>query len=308
MNIIKNRKFWLIFAAVMVVLSVIILFFFRPKLGIDFTGGSLVEVKLSNSVDVEGLRKTVGEITGNNVAIQESGSNQFIIRTPQLEGDTYQKFQSNITTKYPNIIILRHQSIGAIVGRDVTNKAIEAFLLASVLIILYLAYSFRNIPKSLSSWVFGSVAIITLVHDLATSTAVFSIIARIAGYEFDSMFVVAVLTILGFSVHDTIVVFDRIRENTIKNPQMSLAENAEVSINQTIARSLNTSLTAILVLVAMLILGGATIKPFVWMLTIGITIGTYSSIFVASPLLVTWFEARDKRTKRTQNVSPRLKP
>ena len=171
-----------------------------------------------------------------------------------------------------------------------------AIVLAAILIIMYLAYAFRQVPRALSSWSFGTVAITTLLHDLLTSFAVFTIVGHFAGYELDSMFVVAALTILGFSVHDTIVVFDRIRENMIKNPQKSLEENANASINQTVARSLNTSLAAILVLVSMLILGGTTIKPFVLMLTIGIAIGTYSSIFVASPLLVTWFISQKKKS------------
>jgi len=178
-----------------------------------------------------------------------------------------------------------------------TRKAIIGIILASVLIVAYIAYAFRSVPRSVSAWSFGTVAVIALVHDLTVAFAIFSVIGRIAGYELDALAVVAALTTLGFSVHDTIVVFDRIRENVIKNPQNSFAEVANISVNQTFARSLNTSLTAVLVLISMLILGGATIRPFVLFLAIGISIGTYSSIFVASPLVVFWQERQNKGSR-----------
>jgi preprotein translocase subunit SecF len=130
------------------------------------------------------------------------------------------------------------------------------------------------------------------VHDLIFSFGVYTLVGRFAGYEIEGMTVVAALTVLGFSVHDTIVVYDRVRENMIKHPQNSIAVNCNNAINQTIARSLNTSLTVILVLVAMLLLGGATIKPFILMLTLGIAVGTYSSVFIATPLLVWWYERK----------------
>lgn len=294
MKIINYKKFWLYFSFAMVVIAVPVIIFFRIPAGIDFTGGSLVEIKTNQSETVDDVRDKIGKFYPvGDLVIQESGKNQFIIRTKNLEGESYKKFENDLKTNI-NSEILRHESIGAVVGKSLTQKAIIGVLVASILIITYLAYSFRKVPRSVSSWTFGTVAILTLLHDLAVATAIYFVIGKISGYELDSLFVVAALTILGFSTHDTIVVFDRIRENMIKNPQQSFAQNANSSINQTLARSLNTSLTAILVLVAMLVLGGSTIKPFVLMLTIGIAIGTYSSIFVASPALVTWFEYRAK--------------
>lgn len=264
-----------------------------PK-GIDFTGGTLIEVKFKKDLSVADFRKDFDNFYKKSVLIQESGKNQFIIRTEPKTEEEYRTFQQDIQSKMSEIEILRHQSIGASVGKDLTRKAIYGFVIASLFIIAYLAYAFRQVPRSVSSWTFGTVAVVTLFHDLAASTAIFFIIGKVLGYELDSMYVVAVLTILGFSVHDTIVVFDRIRENVIKNPQQTFDENANSSINQTLARSLNTSLTAILVLLAMLILGGSTTKPFILMLTIGIIIGTYSSIFVASPLLTVWHQFQNK--------------
>lgn len=298
MKIIQFRKLWLIVALSMVVVSIPLIIFFKIPLGIDFTGGSLTEFKTKEDTDVSKLREKVQGIgESRTIQIQESGKNQFIIRTSTLNEDETKKFQEQIKEKVGDIEIVRHENIGTIVGKNTTTKAIYGILIASALIIVYLAYAFRKVPRSVSSWTFGTVAIITLLHDLLVTFAIYFVIGKIMGYEIDANTLVATLTILGFSVHDTIVVFDRIRENIIKNPQKSFADNANSSINQTVARSLNTSLTAILVLVSMIILGGSTIKPFVSLLALGIAIGTYSSIFVSSPSLVLWYEYQNKDNK-----------
>jgi len=263
----------------------------------DFTGGSLIEISPQNNIEIQSLREKIYTFYNGEILVQNSGSNQFIIRNKITDETKYKEFENNLRQGLPDVNILRHESIGSSVGKDLTRKAIIAVAIAAVLIIIFIAYEFRHVPRTVSAWSFGTVAIITLFHDLATSLAVFFVVGKIVGYEIDSSVVVAILTILGFSTHDTIVVFDRIRENVIKNPQKKLAELANSSINQTLARSLNTSLTAILVLVSMLILGGSTIKPFIFLLTIGIAIGTYSSIFVASPLLVTWYLRSNKEAR-----------
>ncbi len=295
MNIIGKRKFWIILSATLVIISIPVIILFHPKLGIDYTGGSLFEIQTVNPMTISEVRDQLQDITeGKNLLIQESGSSAYIIRTSPLEGEKFNSFEKELQDKLPGSSIVRHETIGATVGNDLTRKAIIGIALASILIVIYVAYAFRSVPRSVSAWSFGGVAIIALVHDLIVAFAVFSVIGRIAGYELDALAVVAALTTLGFSVHDTIVVFDRIRENVIKNPQSSFAEVANISVNQTFARSLNTSLTAVLVLTSMLILGGASIRPFVLFLTIGISIGTYSSIFVASPLVVFWQERQGK--------------
>ncbi|MDH4358990.1 MAG: protein translocase subunit SecF [Candidatus Berkelbacteria bacterium] len=295
MRIIPYRKFWLIFSLAAFIIAIPLIFIFKIPLGMDFTGGTLVEIKPKDKIEISNLREKVGKFYSQEALIQDSGDNQYIIRTKITENQDYRQFEDELKKSLPEVNILRHNSIGSSVGKDLTRKAIIGVAIAAILIIFYIAYAFRSVPRTVSAWSFGTVAIITLFHDLVASLAIYFIVGKIAGYELDSMVVVAVLTILGFSTHDTIVVFDRIRENVIKNPQKSFPENVNSSINQTIARSLNTSLTAILVLISMLILGGSTIKPFIFLLTIGIALGTYSSIFVASPLLVTWFETQNKK-------------
>lgn len=295
MNIIKYRKVWAIISLLMLLVGVVIVFVVKPSFGIDFTGGTLIEIK-SQNISITDVREKVKVVVGQKeVLVQESGQGQFIIRTKAQTEEDYKKFENQIKTTLPDVNILRHESIGATVGADLTRKAIIGIVIASALIIMYLAYAFRAVPRSVSSWAFGTIAIVALIHDLLFSFSVYTLVGKFAGYEIEGMIVVAALTILGFSVHDTIVVFDRVRENIIKNPNKTLMENADISVNQTFARSLNTSMTVILVLVSMFLLGGSTIKPFILMLIFGIGVGTYSSIFVAAPLLVMWYEMKDKK-------------
>ncbi|MFH1909975.1 MAG: protein translocase subunit SecF [bacterium] len=293
MNIIKYKNIFIIISSILVVIGLVLIFLIKPTFGIDFTGGTLVEFKSGQPIKIEEVRKKIGELySGKEILIQESGTDQFILRGKVQTESDYKKFEEGLLSTLPDTNILRHESIGASVGASLTRKAITGIVIASLLIIGYLAYAFRSASKSVSSWSFGTIAIITLLHDLIVSFAAYTVIGSFAGYEVESMIVVAALTIMGFSVHDTIVVFDRIRENMIKHPGLSISENSNNAINQTIARSLNTSLTVIVVLVALLILGGGTIKPFVLMLILGIGIGTYSSIFVASPVLAWWIERK----------------
>ena len=299
MNIIKFRKVWILISIAMVVVSIPLIFIFKPTLGIDFTGGTLIELKPKSQISAEQMRSKIQAFSQKRtLIIQESGQNQYVIRTNNLDANEYKDFENKLNLALDNPDILRHEAIGGSVGKATTRNAIYAIIIAGFLIICYLAAAFRKVPKSVSPWAFGTIAFVTLIHDLSFSFAVFSVIGKINGYELDSTILVAALTILGFSVHDTIVVFDRIRENIIKNPQRVFSENCEISINQTIARSLNTSLGAILVLISMLLLGGSTIKPFVLMLALGIGIGTYSSIFVASPVLVIYHSYINKRTQK----------
>lgn len=297
MEITKFRKIWISIAVAMIVISVPLIVIFKLPLGIDFTGGTLVEIKTQEINNQQDAEKRIGEFYDKKVIVQSSGEKQFIIRTGLLTDEEYKKFAENLNGKM-SADILRHDSIGSSVGSATTKNAIYALIAAGIFIIIYLAWAFRKVPRSVSSWAFGTIALLTLIHDLSFTFAIFSIIGKVSGYELDSNILVAALTILGFSVHDTIVVFDRIRENILKHPQMNLSANADKSISQTIARSLNTSLAAILVLISMLILGGSSIKPFILILAIGIGIGTYSSIFVASPVLVMYHEISNRKNTK----------
>lgn len=297
MKIIKHKKLLMLIATVTTIIGLSLILTFRVPLGIDFTGGTLVEIKTQVIDKQSELESKIGEFYNKKFITQDSGEKQYIIRTGLLSDEDYKNFANEIQSKL-SADILRHESIGGSVGSATTNNAIYALITASIFIIIYLAWAFRKVPRSVSPWAFGTIALITLIHDLILAFGIFSVIGKISGYEIDSTILVAVLTILGFSVHDTIVVFDRVRENILKLPQNSFSENAEISINQTIARSLNTSLTSIIVLVSMFILGGASIKPFVLLLALGIGVGTYSSIFIASPALAVYHEISNRKSTK----------
>ncbi len=189
-------------------------------------------------------------------------------------------------------------TVGPTIGQEITINALKALAVASFLIVLYIAWSFRKVPKPASSWRFGITAIITLLHDVFVLVGLFSLFGHFFSIEVDSLFITALLTVMGFSVHDTIVVFDRIRENLLREQGGNFAQLVNNAILQTLSRSLNTSLTALLVLFTLLLFGGENIRWFIVALLIGIASGTYSSIFNAAPILVVWDEITRKRVKR----------
>ena len=228
------------------------------------------------------------------VASIEKSNKSIFIRTSPMDQSQNNKFVSILSEKFKDVKEQEFETIGPVIGQETTWNALKAVGIASILIIFYITWSFRQVPKPASSFKFGICAIIALIHDVLIVVGSFAIFGHFLGVEVDSLFVTAILTIIGFSVHDTIVVFDRIRENLKKMGGADFSKTFNESIMQTIDRSLNTSLTVFLVLVALLLFGGESIRWFVVALLIGITVGTYSSIFIASPLLVVW-EAWDRK-------------
>ncbi len=253
------------------------------KQGIDFTGGTLLEYRFAKEVNV-GQLKQFGQVN-------KSSDKEYFIKTKPLESGEIQKIKQTLTQKYGEVEEKRVESIGPILGLELQQKAILALVFASLVIVLYISFSFRKVPKPFSSFRFGICAIVALLHDVIMVLGFFAIFGKLWGVEIDSLFVTALLTVIGFSVHDTIVVFDRIRENLIRQlADKNFTEVANISVVQTLGRSLNTSLTVVFVLLALLLFGGEIIKWFVVALLIGIISGTYSSIFNATALLVFWEE------------------
>ncbi len=252
------------------------------KLGIDFTGGSQLEYKFAEPVNQSQLTPFGQPI--------KTGNNQYLLRTKPLDQDQLNKLKQDLSQKIGKFDVVSEEVIGPVIGGEVTQKAILSIIFACLMIVLYITYSFRKVPKPASSFRFGVSAIAALIHDVLVVLGVFAILGKFMGVEVDSLFVTALLTVIGFSVHDTIVVFDRIRENLLKNMSLKFNDVADLAIDQTLARSLNTSLTVVFVLLALLLFGGETIKWFVVALLIGIVSGTYSSIFNATAILAWWEE------------------
>ncbi len=292
-KIIRDRKLWYIISGSMIILAIVFLIAFKLRVGIDFTGGSIAVFKTSDP-SAENLIAEEYKAAGvDNLQIAKSGENEITVKAPAMEQGTGSSILAKLQTKIPDISESSFDTIGPTIGRDLTNKAILAVVFASLGIICYIAYAFRRLPKPLSPWKFGLLAVLAIIHDLFITIGVFALIGHFfAWMQVDSLFITALLTVMGFSVHDTIVIYDRLRENYIKNPHESFNITAEKSVNQTLARSINTSLTAILVLFALFLMGADSIKHFVLTLLIGMFIGTYSSIFVAAPLAVSWHKIK----------------
>lgn len=285
-NTLKYYKLWFIISGLILAFGVISLVVYGLKLGIDFTGGSLMEVKFKQPVSLENVRQVLEEkgFTGQQLQLTENFG--LIVKTKSLEKDDHNKIIEALKSQIGDFEEVQFESIGPVIGSELKTKALYQLIFVSLGILLYIGYAFRKVAKPASSWKFGTAAVIALFHDLLFMLGVFSLLGKFKGIEIDSMFITAVLTVLGFSVHDTIVVFDRIRENLKVHAGQGIEFIINHSIVQTIVRSLNTSLTVLFVLLALLLFGGETIKYFVLALFIGIIVGTYSSIFIASPMLM----------------------
>lgn len=297
MNIIGRRKIWYAISLVIIIPGTISLLTHGLRLGIDFKGGSLLEV--TSHADQNQVRSLAGEQGFKDVTVTTAGDDTLIRYRDDADSQTaeqhHQDYKSKLATIGANEV--RFDTVGPSVSRDITRNALLSVLLASLAIVLYIAFAFRNMPPPVSSWAFGLCAVAALLHDALLVMGVFSLLGVFFKVEIDALFVTAVLTVIGFSVHDTIVVFDRIRENLRKRRE-SFEEVVNMSILETFARSINTSLTVLLTLMALYLFGGESIKHFVLALLIGIASGTYSSIFNASPLLVSYHNYKLKQDKK----------
>ncbi len=296
LKIIRKRKLWYTISLLMIVIGLASVMVFGFKYGLDFTGGSLIEIQYAKD---RPSNQVISDIlaTKNFSApkVQPSGDTDVIIRLQEISEAQHQLLLSSLTEQAQkdnpenSIIEKRFESFGSTLGAELRRNSIYAILFVLVAIILYLAYAFRKVTHPVASWKFGTVAVIALAHDVLVVLGLFSILGYLYNTEIDSLFITALLTLLGFSVHDTIVTLDRVRENIFKKQDLTFEEVVNASINETITRSINTSATTLFALIAIYFFGGSTVKDFSLALIAGIVVGTYSSIFIAAPLLVTWY-------------------
>jgi len=243
---------------------------------------------------VSEIKSSLDSLEIGDIKIQPTGEKGIILRAKDIDEQAHQQILEKLNSFTNNITEHKFTSIGPIVGQELKKKTTSAMILVVVCIILYIAWAFRKISKPVQSWKYGLSAIIALAHDVIIVSGIFAVLGRFAGYEVDVLFVTALLTILGYSVNDTIVVFDRVRENLFHEHGYDFEDTVNHSVNETVVRSLNTSITTLLVLFSIFLFGGASIKQFVLALICGAIVGTYSSIFLASPLLVVWQKLRKR--------------
>lgn len=324
MKIINKRKIFFTISGALMLISILLWIAWGLNLGIDFTGGSLLEIEyIDERPATDVVEATLADLNLDGLNLQATGEKGYILRFKEISEETHQQildklnnaqseadFEVDPEARVEDVDIMadsgislddldieligsekvienRFEAIGPAIGQELKSKSIWAILLVLIAIVLYIAWAFRKVSYPVTSWKYGIVAIITLFHDILITLGIFIFFGRYLGLEVNTPFVAALLTILGYSVNDTIVVFDRIRENLHKY-EGAFEEIVDKSVRETITRSINTSLTTELVLLAILFFGGTTIRDFVLVLVVGILLGTYSSIFIASPLLVVW--------------------
>ena len=286
----SKRRLWFTISLIAIVPGLISLIFFGLKQGIDFTGGTQILLRFDQPVNTEqisGVLDGQGYDSASAQTVQVDGGNGIQIRMPELgEGSTDKAdLYAAINGEIGTFTELEINTIGASVGNAIRDRAFVAVGLASVGILLFIGWAFRNTQNP---WLYGTCAIVAMLHDVLLVLGIFSILGVVADVEIDALFVTALLTIIGFSVHDTIVVFDRIRENLARHAAPTFEGVVDYSLAQTLVRSLNTSLTVVLTLLALYLFGGSSTRNFVLALLLGVVSGTYSSIFNASQLLVAW--------------------
>lgn len=296
-NIVRTRYVWFTVSALLVITSIVYISIGGLKLGIDFTGGALMKIKFDSneSITTTTIQDAVGTLELGEVRVQPT-EDQFVLKLRDISNDERQSILTRLSEEIGPVQEQSFESIGPTIGVELKKKAVIAIVVVLLAIILYITWAFRKVSQGpVPSYIYGIAAIIALAHDILITTGVFAVLGHYQNIEVGTLFITALLTILGFSVHDTIVLFDRIRETLNKSYGTSFPEIINQSINGTIIRSLNTSITTLLVLLALILFGGESIFYFVLALLIGIVLGTYSSIFIASPLLLVWQKISKKR-------------
>lgn len=299
LNIIGKTKYAYILSGTLSVLSILSILVWGFKYDIDFTGGTLMEVKFAQTVPAnQEISETLKDLDLKSLILQASNQNSVLIRYAAEDDKLNDAVWKTINGKYPESVQLRVDFINSTVSKELKSKSLTAIFLAILTIMAYIAWAFRKVSRPVESWKYGVGAAIALAHDILITAGVFSILGHFYGVEIGIPFIAALLTILGFSVHDTIIVYDRTRENLLRGSSKdSFHDTVNKSLNETMVRSINTSLTVIITLLAIYLFGGASIKYFALALLVGVTFGTYSSIFVASALLVTSHELTEKYKK-----------
>ena len=300
-NIVAKRM-WFLTASTIILIVGILSLTFPPhlNLGIDFLSGTGITVRFVDDVSSSQIENQFTKIGLDSPSIQSMGDNTYFIRTEKLSDFDVENNDSTVSRNDleksieeidKNADIIEIESVGTKVAEGTIRNSIVAVSVASFFVMMYVLYAFRRLEKS---YRFAISAVLTLIHDVVLVTGIYALFGHIFGLQVNSVFIVALLTVIGYSVNDTIVIFDRIRENQIKFPDNKYSSNINISINESIIRSLGTSITTLLVLFSMLILGGSTLREFIVVLILGVVVGTYSSIFIASQFLIIWEEGIKK--------------
>lgn len=289
-NFTKYSKIYYAVSGILIIASIVSLAMFGLKFGIEFAGGSNMEIQFQEQrPSNEAIKDALKTFDLGDITVQPTGNLGAILKFKGVDEETHQKILTGLGASF-KVTEKSFQYIGPSVGQELRNKTEVAIAMTLLAITIYIAFAFRKVSKPVSSWKYGVTSLIALLHDVLIPLGVFSVLGRLYNVEITIPIVTALLTILGFSVHDTIVIFDRIRENILRQGMSQFEDSVNKSLNQTVGRSISTVATVLFVMIALYFFGGETLKYFSLALIIGITSGAYSSIFIASPLLVSWYK------------------
>ena len=292
MNIVGRRKWFFLISAVVLLVGILSLAVFGLEPGVDFSSGTTFTIRFEKDIDQAALRQALIDIGYDTATIQSTSEGDYFIRlseiTPEERQDVTAALKSSLD---PELTVRDYYQVSPIIATETARNAGIAVAVAAVAMLVYIAWAFRRMPNPFR-W--GTCAIIALLHDVLVVMGIFSILGWVSGIQIDAMFITGMLTVVGYSINNTVVVFDRIRENYSRGVSKDFEVTVNVSIMETLARSINTSLTTLLVILALYLFGGVTIRYFVLVLLIGVVAGTYSSLLIAGPLLVVWHKARIK--------------
>lgn len=293
MSFLRLSRLFLPVSVVLVIASLVLLVVPGPRLSIEFTGGTLMELQLPADKTKQDLETAVATLMKDgkpieNPTISVTRTETYFLRIPTLTNEEHTAILNQLKQSLGDVQELQYTTIGPTVGSSLKQRAFWALFAATAAIIAYVAFAFRKIPRSMSPWTFGVVAIIALAHDLIITLGIFTILSYVTTFQVDTLFVSALLSIMGYSVSDTIVIFDRIRDNLAQDNRSEFGAIADKSLSQTLSRTLNTGLGALIMLFALFFFGSESIRWFILALIVGTIIGTYSSFFVATPLLAYW--------------------
>ncbi len=292
-DFLKYRKIYFIFSGILILGSLCFLSIFGLKPGIEFTGGSILELEFKKErISNQEIQEKLADLNLGEIYIQPTGEKGVILRMRDISEETHQKILEKLAGSPGELNELRFESMGPVIGKELKEKTKIVVVLSLAAIVLYIAFSFRKIQRPISSWQYGLASLLALFHDILIPIGIFSILGKFYGIQITIPVIVALLTVLGYSINNTVVVFDRVRENLLKRVGATYEETVNLALNQVLTRTLSTSLTTLFVLIAIFFLGGETLKYFALALILGIIAGTYSSLFLTSPILVSWLKWR----------------
>ena len=300
-NIVGRRKWFFLLSAVVLLIGILSLAVFGLEPGVDFSSGTTFTIRFEKDIDQAALRQALTDIGYDTATIQSTSEGDYFIRISEITPEERQDITSALESSLdPGLTVRDYYQVSPVIATETARNAGIAVAVAAVAMLIYIAWAFRRMPNPFR-W--GTCAIVALLHDVLVVMGIFSILGWVSGVQIDAMFITGMLTVVGYSINNTVVVFDRIRENYSKGVSKDFEMTVNVSIMETLARSINTSLTTLLVILALYLFGGVTIQYFILVLLIGVVAGTYSSLLIAGPLLVVWHKARIKRRLASENSS-----